>query len=89
VSYDELRFRVEQDVCEEAERADKQYGPFLSTHEALGVLLEEFEELRVAIRSNLLPAMEREAIQVAAVALRLAEACRRDDPAFRERSGAA
>ena len=85
----ELRLSVEQDVAQEAVRADKRYGPFHSTHEGLGVLLEEFDELRDAVRANILPAIAREAIQIAAVALRLAEVCRRDEPEFRERSGAA
>lgn len=86
---DELRFRVEQDVAEEAERADKRYGLFHSTHEGLGVLVEEVAELAAAIRGKCLQDMAREAIQVAAVALRLAEVCRRAELAFRDRSGAA
>ena len=86
---DELRFRVEQNICDEAERADKRYGPFQSSHEGYGVLAEEMLELLEAIRGNVLPHMAREAIQVAAVAMRLAEACLRDEVAFRTRSGAA
>lgn len=78
----------------EADRAKARYGDYTSTHEALGVLVEEMDELREAIRSNMLPAVEREAIQVAAVALRLAEACHaalrveynKPLPAFMERS---
>lgn len=62
-------------VMEEVGVADGRYGPFASTHEGLGVLIEEVDELREAIRSNVLIAVEREAVQVAAVALRLAEAC--------------
>jgi hypothetical protein len=73
-------------VEDEANRAFARYGDFTSTHEALGVLLEEFDELKDAIHGNILPAVAREAIQVAAVALRLAELCERDGDAFRERS---
>lgn len=68
----------------EADRAKARYGDFTSTHEALGVLVEEMDELREAVRSNVLIAIEREAIQVAAVALRLAECC--SDAGFAERS---
>ena len=57
----------------EGDRAEDRYGPFKSTHEGLGVLTEEYHELMEAIRSNDLRAVEREAIQVAAVAARIAE----------------
>ena len=78
----------------QADRAAVRYGDFTSTHEGLGVLTEEVAELVEAIRSNALGAVQREAIQVAAVALRLATACAdaieadTDDamPAFMERS---
>lgn len=62
-------------VRAEAERAADRYGPFTSTHEALGVLVEEIEELRGAIRDNVIEAVKLEAIQVAAVAARLASCC--------------
>lgn len=78
-------------VCE-ADRAQSQYGDFASTHEALGVLQEEFDELRDAIRSNDLAAVAHEAMQVSAVAMRLYQLCQRalagDAAAFKERSGA-
>lgn len=70
----------------EALRAAARYGGFTSSHEALGVLVEEVSELTDAIHANSLESIRAEAIQVAAVALRLAQACR-DDAAFRERSG--
>lgn len=59
----------------EAARAQERYGDFSSTHEALGVLSEEWDELRAAIHANDLDAVQREAVQVAAVAYRLATAC--------------
>jgi NTP pyrophosphatase (non-canonical NTP hydrolase) len=65
--------------------AELRYGGFASSHEALGVLTEEWDELRDAIRSNSLESIRGEAIDLAAVALRLADACR-SDPEFAERS---
>lgn len=59
----------------EASRAELRYGPFHSTHEAYGVLAEEVAELFAAICANDLGAVEREAVQVSAVAARLAEQC--------------
>lgn len=52
---------------------DQQYGPFASTQEALGVLMEEWDELRDAIRSNDPDAVQRECLDLAAPLLRLAE----------------
>jgi NTP pyrophosphatase (non-canonical NTP hydrolase) len=68
---------------EQAKAAGK-YGAFTSTHEALGVLIEEYEELKDAIRANDLSAVAHEAVQVAAVAARLADACAGKD--FQKRS---
>jgi len=64
-------------VLLEAHRANARYGLPTSTHESLGVLIEEMDELREAVRGNILVAVEREAIQIAAVAIRLADACHR------------
>ena len=58
-------------MLDEAETAQDRYGDFASTHEALGVLLEEVEELRDAIRANAGTDAEKESMQVAAVAYRL------------------
>jgi NTP pyrophosphatase (non-canonical NTP hydrolase) len=74
------------EVCAEAARAEQRYGPFTSTHEGYGVLAEEVAELLDAIRTGNLESVRAEAIQVSAVALRLAECC--GIGAFRERSGA-
>jgi len=52
--------------------AHARYGEFASTHEALGVACEEWDELRDAIRSNSMPDVERECIDLAAVLIRLA-----------------
>jgi NTP pyrophosphatase (non-canonical NTP hydrolase) len=52
--------------------ADARYGTFASTHEALGVALEEFQELTDAVRSNVLQDVASEALDLAAVCIRLA-----------------
>jgi NTP pyrophosphatase (non-canonical NTP hydrolase) len=62
-------------VLEEAAYASERWGDFASSHEALGVLTEEYHELLEAVRLNNVEWMRREAIQVSAVALRLAHAC--------------
>ncbi len=63
---------------EEADGAQGTYGDFASMHEAYGVLAEEVAELFDAIRMKqkqpVRPRLIRaEAIQIAAVALRIAE----------------
>lgn len=59
----------------EMAHAQARYGPFASTHEAFGVLTEEVAELTEAIRGNRMDRIRGEALQVATVALRLAESC--------------
>lgn len=78
-----------EDVVREAARAESRFGTLRSTHEALGVLLEEFDELKDAIHRNSREDIRKEAIQVAAVALRLANACASSPPDsdFSTRSG--
>lgn len=56
----------------EIDGANENYGPFRSTHEGYGVLTEEYHELRDAIHSNDTDAIVKEALQVAAVATRIA-----------------
>ena len=51
--------------------ADRRYGPYASTHEALGVIVEEFDELRAAIHANALGAIQYEALDLAAALIRL------------------
>lgn len=58
------------------EAAEKRYGQFASTHEALGVASEEWDELRDAIRANDLEHVERECLDLAAVLIRLATTLR-------------
>lgn len=66
-----IRDTITEAVLWEAQAAQNKYGDFASAHEALGVLLEEVEELRDAIRANVRADAEKEAMQVAAVAYRL------------------
>ena len=63
------------------------YGEPASVQESMGVLLEEFHELREAVHSNKSESIRMEAVQVAAVALRLAEAIEHASPSFMVRSG--
>ena len=51
--------------------ADARYGAFASTHEAMGVALEEWDELRDAIRDNDLSAVAKESLDLAAACIRL------------------
>jgi len=53
--------------------AERRYGDFASTHEALGVACEEWDELRAAIHRNDLDAVCGECYDLAAVLIRLAE----------------
>lgn len=78
-------------LFQEVYGADKVYGPPASAHESYGVLAEEVAELLDAIRANQRLAVAHEALQVAAVAIRLALHCEDDSEsdhsAFRQRSG--
>lgn len=74
------------EVGKEMCTAEERYGAFTSTHEAYGVLAEEVAELLDAIRAGAGESVRTEAIQIAAVALRLSGCCR-GDAAFAERSG--
>lgn len=63
--YDALTGRID--------RANVRYGNFASTHEALGVALEEWQELIDAVRANDLADVQGECLDLAAVLLRLAD----------------
>lgn len=70
--------QVLSDVSVEAENAQAKYGDFASMHEAYGVLAEEVREFFDAVclrqsydgRPDLI---RQEAVQIAAVAMRIAE----------------
>jgi hypothetical protein len=70
------------EIEREAQAAQDKYGNFASMHEAYGVLAEEVDELFDAVKlgpKNLNRGLEiqKEAIQVAAVAFRIAMQARR------------
>lgn len=66
--------------------ADTLYGPFASTHEALGVCCEEWDEFRAAIHANDLNAIRHEALDLAAALIRLHDQLT-PDSAIAKRSG--
>jgi NTP pyrophosphatase (non-canonical NTP hydrolase) len=66
-------------IDDRMQRAEQRYGPIASTHEALGVALEEWDELREAVRSNADNAIEWECLDLAAVLIRLAQAIGSDE----------
>ena len=65
--------------------AHQRFGPFASTHEALGVAVEEWDEFRDAIRENDFDLIEHEALDLAAVLIRIAREIRNESHT-RERS---
>lgn len=67
------RIAVLTAITKEIDAAQERYGEFSSPHEVYGVLAEEMDELLSAIRTNLHSEARREAIQIAAVAIRFAE----------------
>lgn len=62
------------DIDARMRKATEKYGPLASTHEGLGVALEEWNELQDAIRTNRLDDVAAECIDLAAVLVRMAEA---------------
>lgn len=71
------------EIAARIERADDRYGPFRSTHEAMGVALEEWTEFIEAVRSNQLLDIYEEALDLAAVMIRLAGSLQDDELARR------
>ena len=71
------------DVTKELERATDLHGPMASPHEGYAVLLEEVDELKTHVfmkqKNRELAEMRKEAIQVAAMALRfVVDVCTED-----------
>ena len=62
------------EIRSEVARAEENWPPMNSAHEAYAILLEEVDELKAHVWTNQkrrdLPAMRKEAIQVAAMAIR-------------------
>lgn len=77
---------VIEELIQEMERAEVRFGPFTSSHEGYGVLIEEIKELLDAIQQNTFKGVRKEALQVSAVALRMVKACD-ESQSFFERSG--
>jgi hypothetical protein len=73
-------------ISKRIDSADSRYGPFSSTHEALGVCSEEWDELRAAIHSNDFEAIRHEALDLAAALIRLHDGLVEGSP-MAERSG--
>lgn len=65
-----------QEIAAHIDAAQSRYGAFASTHEALGVCLEEWDELRQAVQRNALESVREECIDLAAVLIRLAGSIR-------------
>lgn len=63
--------------------AQARYGLFASTHEALGVAVEEWDELRAAIHQNDLRAVQCECLDLAAVLVRLHDSLANEATAMR------
>ena len=82
MAHDDLIHEIEAKALQAVTR----YGAFASTHEALGVACEEWDELREAVRANKIGSVEMECIDLAAVCLRLARACRNGSVEFVKRS---
>lgn len=70
-----------------ARRASRKFGAFRSSHEALGVALEEFNELCDAVKSNDMAQITRECADLAAVCIRMGEAAQKDLPFIRRSGG--
>lgn len=67
------------EICDELKFARANFNPHNSAHEGYAVLLEEVDELWDHVKTNQKrrdpAAMRKEAIQVAAMAIRFAEEC--------------
>mgnify|MGYP000567815917 CR=1 FL=1 len=68
-----IKESVYLELIRRIESAEVRYGAFVSTHEALGVALEEWNELQEAVWANGMDQIRDEALDLAAVCLRLAD----------------
>jgi hypothetical protein len=57
-------------LTERMSRNQQRYGPFSSSHEALGVCVEEWDELRAAVHANDLEQTRHECLDLAAALIR-------------------
>ena len=58
-------------IGERIRNAKEAYGPLASTHEAMGVALEEWDELKAAVHLNAREAIREEALDLAAILIRM------------------
>jgi hypothetical protein len=78
---EDLALDLQEEILEEWDFARNKFGPFNSTHEGFAVLWEEFDELKAEVWKNSAKHpdrddnMRKEAIQVAAMALRFLTDC--------------
>jgi len=68
---------IAEEIKHEIDRTEEEFGPFHSLHEGLAVLREEYQKLEQEVfwghrESGNTDGVRREAIQVAAMAMRLA-----------------
>lgn len=68
-----MRTEEREDIEARMTAAQARYGNFASTHEALGVALEEWYELVDAVRANAPDQIRDECLDLAAVMIRLSE----------------
>ena len=66
-------------ILTELATSTTRYGTFKSTHEGAGVLMEEVDEMWDAIKANDIASARKEAIQVAAMAMRFVIDASRED----------
>ena len=69
---DERDMEILTSIEKRISAAQARYGAFASTHEAIGVAHEEWDELRSAVQSNKLGSVEWECLDLAAVLIKLA-----------------
>ena len=60
-------------LSERTQIAEIKFGPFASSHEAMGVALEEWDEFRERIHKNDINGAKSEALDLASVLIRFAE----------------
>jgi hypothetical protein len=76
----------DDDIADRIVNAEARYGPFTSTHEAMGVISEEWDELRAAVHANALESVWHEALDIAAACIRLARQIDAREPGLIARS---
>jgi hypothetical protein len=68
-----VNYTTRELVRQRADGARIKFGPFASSHEAMGVALEEWDEFRERIHKNDIAGAKSEALDLAAVLIRFAE----------------